>query len=124
MFEIITASLLLLGALLILIAGLGVLRMPDLFLRLSATSKAATLGVGLVLGATALYFDDFGITSRALATIIFLLLTTPEAAHRISRAAYITGAPLWDETTLDELRERYDMDTHTLASSAKPPQSE
>ncbi len=124
MFQIIIASLLFLGALLILIAGVGVLRMPDLLLRLSATSKAATLGVGLVLAATALYFDDFGITSRALATIIFLLLTTPVAAHRISRAAYITGVPLWDQTTCDELRERYDMETHTLASSAKPPDAE
>jgi multicomponent Na+:H+ antiporter subunit G len=123
MIEALTALFLLLGALFILIAGLGVLRMPDVFLRLSATSKAATLGVGLVLVATAFYFDDFGITTRALATIVFLLLTTPVAAHRISRAAYLTGVPLWEKTRCDELRGRYDMDTRTLASSVKPPQT-
>lgn len=123
MIEVITALFLLLGALFILIAGLGVLRMPDVFMRLSATSKAATLGVGLVLVATAFYFDDFGITARALATIVFLLLTTPVAAHRISRAAYLTGVPLWERTRCDELQGRYDMDTGTLASSAKPPQA-
>jgi multicomponent Na+:H+ antiporter subunit G len=123
MVEALTALLLFLGAIFILIAGLGVLRMPDVFMRLSATSKAATLGVGLVLVATAFYFDDFGITARALATIVFLLLTTPVAAHRISRAAYLTGVPLWERTRCDEMQGRYDMDTGTLASSAKPPQA-
>lgn len=123
MVEAITALLLLLGAIFILIAGLGVLRMPDVFMRLSATSKAATLGVGLVLVATAFYFDDFGVAARALATIVFLLLTTPVAAHRISRAAYLTGVPLWEKTRCDELHGQYDMDTRTLTGPAKPPQT-
>lgn len=124
MLDIITAILLILGAIFILIAALGVVRMPDVFLRLSATSKAGTLGVGLVLTATALYFDDLGITARALATIVFLLLTTPIAAHRISRAAYLTGAPLWEKTIRDDLRGRYNLETHTLSSSNTPPQAE
>lgn len=123
MLDIITAILLILGAVFVLIAGLGVLRMPDIFLRLSATSKAGTLGVGLMLAATVLYFDA-GIAARALATIVFLLLTTPVAAHRIGRAAYLTGAPLWEGTVQDELRGRYDQDTHTLAGSASGPESE
>jgi multicomponent Na+:H+ antiporter subunit G len=124
MLDLITAILLILGAVFVLIAGLGVVRMPDIFLRLSATSKAGTLGVGLMLVATALYFDEAGITARALATLVFLLLTTPVAAHRIGRAAYITGAPLWEGTVQDDLRGRYDQDTHTLAGSLNGPQSE
>ena len=77
--------------------------MPDVFCRASATTKAATLGVGCVLVATALHFDDLRVTTRVLATIAFLLLTAPVAAHMIARAAYRSRIPLWSGTVRDEL---------------------
>jgi multicomponent Na+:H+ antiporter subunit G len=105
-----------LGAFLIFIASLGLLRMPDLFLRMSATSKAATLGVGLILLATVIYFNDFEITIRVLSIIAFITLTIPVAAHMIGRAAYFDGVPLWEETQIDELRGHYRLSTHELQS--------
>jgi len=95
------------GAFFILMAGLGLVRMPDLFLRMSASTKAATLGVGCTLLGVAFYFGDFATFIRAGAIIIFLLLTAPVAAHLIGRAAYQDGVPLWHKTQFDDLRRHY-----------------
>lgn len=115
-FDVILVILFVLGSFLMFLAGLGVLRMPDIFLRMSATTKASTLGAGFLLLAAAIYFEDLGTTSRAIATIFFLFLTAPVAAHRIARAAYFDGSPLWSGTRLDELRGHYDTRTHELVS--------
>jgi multicomponent Na+:H+ antiporter subunit G len=56
MTELVAAVLLLLGSALMLIAAIGVLRMPDLFTRMQASTKAASLGAGAILLAVALYF--------------------------------------------------------------------
>ena len=90
-----------------LVAAVGVLRMPDLLMRMHAATKAGTLGAGLLLGAVAAYYEQLGVTMRAGATIVFLLLTAPVAAHMIGRAAYVVGIELWEGTLLDELRGRY-----------------
>lgn len=111
---IISPFLFILGALLMLLAGIGLLRMPDLFLRMSATSKAATLGVILIMAAAAVYFNDLGVTGRAAGIVIFIILTAPISAHMIGRAAYITGEHLWSKTSIDEMKGRYDEDTHQL----------
>ena len=116
MQQAISAVLMIIGTLFMLLAGIGILRMPDLFLRMSATTKAATLGVSFFLLALAVYFGDLGITSRALATIIFVLLTAPVAAHMIGRAAYLDSIPLCEDTVVDDLSGRYDPGTHTLES--------
>jgi multicomponent Na+:H+ antiporter subunit G len=102
---IITIILLATGAFFMLVAAIGVLRMPDLLMRMHAATKAGTLGAGLLLLAVAVHFGQAGITIRALATVTFLLLTAPVAAHVIGRAAYLAGTlPLWDRTLVDELR--------------------
>jgi multicomponent Na+:H+ antiporter subunit G len=114
--EIVTFALMMSGALFMLLAGVGILRMPDLYMRISATTKAATLGAGLTLLALAVYFNQLGIASRALATIVFIFLTAPVAGHMIARAAYFLGVPLWKGTIANELRGRYDEKTHLLSS--------
>lgn len=94
-----------LGAIFILLASIGMLRMPDFYLRVSVTTKAVTLGSGLILIAATLYFQEIGVTSRVLAIILFLLLTAPVAAHLIGRAAYISGVKLWDKSVMDEMKD-------------------
>ena len=93
------------GSLFIFIAALGVLRMPELFLRMHSSTKAGTLGLGLVLFALALHFRQFSITIRSIATIVFIVLTAPVAAHVIARAAYRTGVKLWSGTIVNELKD-------------------
>ena len=103
MATIFAVTLAALGTLFLLLAAIGILRMPDLYCRASATTKAATLGVGCVLVATALHFNDLQVMTRVLATIAFLLLTAPVAAHMIARAAYRQRIALWRGTVRDEL---------------------
>ena len=114
MSEIIIYIVVSLGALFILLAGIGLLRMPDLYLRISVTTKAATLGVGLLLLGTALYFSEVSITTRAIAIILFLFLTAPIGAHLIGRASYFIGLPMWKNSVIDELKGKYNKKTHGL----------
>lgn len=117
MNDLLTAALLVVGAPFLLLAGVGMVRMPDVFSRMQCATKASTLGVTCVLLAVAMHFNDLGITMRALAGSIFFLLTAPVSAHLVGRASYFLGVPLWEGTVLDELRGRYDLRTHRLDSS-------
>ncbi len=116
MNDIIIMILCTLGALFILIAALGVYRMPDFYSRLSVTVKAATLGVGCILGAAAFHFFDFAVTTKVFAVIFFLLITSPVGAFLIARVALLTGIKLWDKSLYNELKDedmiipKYDME--------------
>jgi multicomponent Na+:H+ antiporter subunit G len=118
MNDLLAAILLLVGASFLLLAGVGVLRMPDLFTRMQSATKASTLGVAAMLLAVAAHFGELGVTTRAIATSVFFLLTAPVTAHLIGRAAYFLGVPLWHGTVRDELQGRYDLRTHMLDSFA------
>lgn len=110
MSEVISAILIVVGGAFMLLAGIGVVRMPDLFMRMQAATKAATLGAGCMLLAVAVYFGELTVVTRALLVTAFVFLTAPVAAHMIARAAYSVGTPLWEGTITDELRGR--QDTH------------
>lgn len=99
----IVALLLLLGASLVLVACLGLLRLPDLYTRMHASTKPATLGVSLIVAALAVHSGELGIAVRAFLVVLFLLLTAPVAAHRLGRAAYRAGVPPWSGTVRDDL---------------------
>ncbi len=116
MSEVLIILLSSLGALFIFLAAVGLVRMPDLYLRISVTTKAATLGIGLLLVAAAIYFSTLSITSRVIAIIFFMLLTAPVGAHLIGRASYFTGIPLWKKSVMDHLRGKYEQSTHELKS--------
>ncbi len=116
MTEIIVIILSSLGALFILLAAVGIVKMPDLYLRISVTTKAATLGIGLVLLAAGIYFADTAILVRVIAIIVFMLLTAPVGAHMIGRASYFTGVKMWDKSTIDELEGKYEQKSHKLGS--------
>ena len=116
MSDWIMTALMITGAAFLLLASIGIIRMPDLYSRIQAATKAATLGVGCIILAMAIHFVDLGITVRALLVIAFLFLTQPVAAHVIGRAAYFVGVPLWENTIMDELRGKYDASTHELES--------
>ncbi|MBZ0292844.1 MAG: monovalent cation/H(+) antiporter subunit G [Anaerolineae bacterium] len=117
MTDIITLILMIIGAFFMFVGALGLLRLPDLFMRMSATTKSATFGVGFMLLAAAVYFNDVGVASRMLATIAFLFLTAPVAAHMIARAAYMRQLQLWHGTSADELAGRYDLEGNRLTST-------
>ena len=90
-----------------LATAVGLLRLPDIYMRMHAITKAGTLGVGLVLLAVAVFFGELGVVTRSLAAIAFVLLTAPVSAHMIGRAAYLDKVRLWEGTLVDELQGKY-----------------
>ena len=112
------------GAIAILLASVGLVRIPDLYLGLSVTTKAATLGVGLILVSAALHFQNVGVTSRVLAIIFFITLTAPVSAQLIGRAAYLIKVDIWKHTINDELEGMYDSNNDTLKGLEKDSSTE
>jgi len=100
--DAVTAILLVSGGLFAFIASVGMLRLPDVIIRMHAATKAGALGSGLIFLALACYYLDLSTTLRALAAVFFLLLTAPVAAHLIGRAAYCSRVNLWHKTWIDE----------------------
>lgn len=114
--EVLTSLMLLSGAGFMLVAALGVLRMPDLLTRMHATTKAGVFGASLMMIGVAFHFGSGPVIAKAFAVVVFLILTAPVAAHAIGRAGYFMGVKLWERTHVDELKGRYDDSTHTLES--------
>jgi multicomponent Na+:H+ antiporter subunit G len=101
--SLLAALLLLVGAAFMTLGAVGLVRLPDVYLRMSAASKAATLGASLVLLGAAAHFGTVAVAGRAVVIVAFLFLTAPLAAHAIGRAGYRRGSPLWTGTIADEL---------------------
>ena len=90
-------------ALLVLLAGIGVLRFPDLYARMHAATKATTVGIALICIAGALAIDGRAAKFLLAAAVIFI--TAPSAAHFIGRAAYRAEGV---DIQLDDLSEMID----------------
>ena len=99
--EILIATLLVGGALLALVAALGLFRLPDLFTRMHAASKAGAAGSGLLLLGVATQSGEVVVWIKCLLTIGFFVLTAPVAAHLLAKAAVKAGAKLPDDERLD-----------------------
>ncbi|MDX1588076.1 MAG: monovalent cation/H(+) antiporter subunit G [Oleiphilaceae bacterium] len=119
MIDLLVAFFLLSGSAFMLLAALGVLRLPDLPTRMHASTKAGAMGAILIMGAVVFAFLEWIAFARSAAIVLFIVLTAPIAAHAIGRAGYFVGVPLWNGTIKDELRERYDRETHALRSVVK-----
>jgi multicomponent Na+:H+ antiporter subunit G len=101
--DVLGGVLVALGVGLVAAAGLGLLRLPDAYTRMSAVTKAASLGVVLVLlGALALA-PSWGNAVKVLLAVALQLITAPVGGFAIGRASYRAGAPLTPETGYDDL---------------------
>ncbi len=80
-------TLMILGAALLAVAALGLLRLPDALSRQHAATKAATLALGLMLAGLGLLQASFGWWIRIGALVALLVLTLPVASHALARAA-------------------------------------
>jgi len=114
MTELISAVLMLGGSFFTFATAVGILRLPDFFLRVHAITKAGTLGVGLVFLAAAVFFSELTVVTRALATVAFVLVTAPVSSHLIGRAGYLDRVEMWEGTSVDDLRELYQLRRETL----------
>ncbi|MDX1665373.1 MAG: monovalent cation/H(+) antiporter subunit G [Candidatus Promineifilaceae bacterium] len=112
------------GTFFLLIAAIGLNRMPDLYTRMHGAAKSTTLGITGIMAATALFFFSSAAVTRALLVVLFFFLTAPVATHVLARAAYFRNVRRWHGTVLDELEGQYDPASHTLASQAAQPAGE
>jgi multicomponent K+:H+ antiporter subunit G len=88
LLDLLTSAVLLIGASFALIGSIGLARLPDIFTRLHAPTKATTLGVGGILLGSILFFSvRHGLSLHELLVSIFLFLTAPVSAHLLARAA-------------------------------------
>lgn len=109
MIEIVAALIIFTGSLFLLLASLGLIRMPDVYNRMQAGTKATTLGSLLVyLGFILLQPDNW---SKYLLLILFIFLTNPLSSHALARAAHKMGISTICEkkedcvSTRDDLRD-------------------
>jgi multicomponent Na+:H+ antiporter subunit G len=84
--DLVAAFCLVLGGLFAAVAGVGLVRLPEVFTRMHASTKAGTLGVGLIAIALALQADSAAVAAKAVGCAVFLLGTGPIGAHLIGRA--------------------------------------
>jgi len=115
MSDLIATLAIVLGTAFGLLSAVGILRMPDVYIRLQVASKASSLGIALLMLGVAAHFGELSVTVRALLVVLFLFMTAPVAAHVIGRAAYLTGVPLAPGSEPDELAGAYDADSGRLA---------
>ena len=94
--EIVVCILLLMGSTFTLVAAIGLVRLPDFFMRLHGPTKSTTLGVGGVVLASVVFFSaqEEGASLHELLVIAFLFLTAPISAHMLAKAAIQQKLPL------------------------------
>lgn len=95
MIEIVQGILFVVGAALMLIAGIGIVRQPDAFIRMHASTKVGTLSTMLIMLGVALHFGDPVVVFKVVLIVLFLFLTAPIGAHMIGRAALRIGVEPW-----------------------------
>jgi multicomponent Na+:H+ antiporter subunit G len=103
--EVAISVLLLVGVSLAFLAALGLQQFPDVFARMHAATKPATLGLLLILTAAAIRLPDPGDTAKLLLVAVLQFVTAPVGAHMVGRAAYRAGTELNPDTVIDELAE-------------------
>lgn len=102
---LVVAVMLVAGGIFTFLAAVGLVRLPDVYTRMHAASKAGTVGSGLMLLAAGIHAFDIAILTRALAGFVFFVLTAPVAAHLVAKAAHGAGYRLSRSTVVDEMRQ-------------------
>ncbi|WPP52160.1 monovalent cation/H(+) antiporter subunit G [Catalinimonas niigatensis] len=100
--QVSSAVFILIGTGFMLVASIGILRFPDFYIRMSAITKATSLGLGFILGGAAIYFNTLEVILKAGAILFFIVLTSPISAYIIAKAASLIKVPFWEKTNLHE----------------------
>jgi len=105
MSDVIGYILVLVGILFNIFGCVGLVRFPDVYNRLQAATKCVTLGTVLLLIGVALISGIGPMAAKAIICAVFILVTSPTAAHAIAKGAYASGVKLWDKTVVDKYAE-------------------
>lgn len=99
----ISAVLVAVGVVTMILAAVGLTRMPDIYMRIQASTKASTLGIAAIFTAVAIQFGGMAGIARSMALVAFVVLTVPVAGHALGLAARHLRLPMWERTAFDDL---------------------
>ena len=105
MTDIIGYILIMIGILFDIFGCIGLVRFPDVYNRLQASTKCVTLGTILLLVGVAVIAGSGPISGKAIICAVFILITAPTAAHAIAKGAYASGVILWEYSVVDKYGE-------------------
>jgi len=108
MIDITGYILVTIGILFDIFGCIGLVRFPDVYNRLQASTKCVTLGTILLLAGVALVSGLGAISAKAIICAVFITITSPTAAHAIAKGAYASGVKLWENSVVDKYAEKVD----------------
>ena len=105
MSDIIGYIMITIGVLFNVFGCIGLMRLPDVYNRLQAATKCVTLGTVLLLVGVAVVSGWGSIAAKAIICAVFILITSPTAAHAIAKGSHAAGIKLWDGSVADKYAE-------------------
>jgi multicomponent Na+:H+ antiporter subunit G len=108
MMQWIISILLMTGSLFMLVAAIGVVKLPDVYMRMHAITKAASLGAILMLAAVFLRYPQWVVGIEAMMVVLFVIFTSPIGAHMIARVSHRMKVPIGEGYVMDELQDEVD----------------
>ncbi len=115
MLQIIGAVIVVSGSLVLLIAAIGLLRMPDAYNRIQVGTKASTLGIALIMIGLALVIPSW--VGKFITILLFVMLTNPISSNVLMRASHKVGEPLSSITVIDKLKDDEDLEKNSEKNS-------
>jgi multicomponent Na+:H+ antiporter subunit G len=106
MIDIAGYFLIIVGILFDIFGCIGLVRFPDVYNRLQASTKCVTLGTILLLFGVALVSGLGPLAAKAVVCAVFILVTSPTAAHAIAKGSYASGVKLWENSVVDKYVEK------------------
>jgi len=108
MNEVIGYIFITVGVLFDIFGCIGLVRFPDVYNRLQASTKCVTLGTILLLIGVTIASASGPIGSKSIICAVFIIITSPTAAHAIAKGAHASGVELWDQSVVDKYAEEKD----------------
>jgi multicomponent Na+:H+ antiporter subunit G len=103
--DAVAAACLVVGAVLALVAAIGIIRFPDVLTRLHSATKPQVLGLLMILVGLGFRLRDPSTIGLLAMVALFQLVTTPIASHMVGRASFRAGQVRRDLLVVDELSE-------------------
>ena len=101
-------ALIVVGVLFDISGCVGLVRLPDVYNRIQASTKCVVLGTALILLGAVVWIGTAAAVVKGLICILFILITSATAAHALSRAAHRSGVRLWKGSVVDRYKEDLD----------------
>ena len=105
MIDITGYILIAVGVLFNIFGCIGLVRFPDIYNRLQASTKCVTLGTSMLLVGVAIAGGSMATSAKAITCAVFIMITSPTAAHAIAKGAYSSGIKMWEGSVVDKYGE-------------------